>query len=350
MDLPKDIKNIISDYTGEYKFVEYHGKTHWMDLEKARIHTIQIHYLSLNPAAMFILENNQDFIHWKWLCKHQEAIHLIEQNLDKLDTKCWEESLTKNKSPRAIQLIEQNLDRLTGNSWYYLSRNESAFDMMVEHHFDNIEWCGLSRNKNPKAINLLEKNLDKIDWEELSKNPNAIRILENNIDKIDWKELSGNPKAVHLLEKNIDKINWYRIMFNRSEGAIELIKQIPEKINWEWLTYNPYAIEMIKTQIKSNDDLDEALSRKSWDTLSANSAAINLLRHHFIKIDWEQLSLNDNAIPLLKMNLHQIYHHGFVKNPKVIPVIDANLDKLLWTTGYKENEKFYKLMLRRVEF
>jgi hypothetical protein len=352
MELPTDIKNIIADYTAEYKFVEYTGKTHWMVLEKTGLHIVDSHYLSLNPAALFILEANQKFINWECLCKNQEAIHFIEQNLDKLDKRCWEESLSNNESPRAIRLIEQNVDKLSEKSWWYLSKNESAFDMMVKHHFDKIVWYGLCLNRNPKAIDLLEKNLDKIDWEELSKNPNAIRLLENNIDKIYWKELSENPNAVHILEKNIDKIIWRRLMLNKSTGAIELLKQSPEEMYWYWLNCNPYAIEMIKKQIKSSDNLDEAFSKKSWDIISENTHpdAITLLKSHFKRIDWELLSYNKNAIPLLKMNISKIYHHGFIANPKVIPVIDANLEKLLWTTGYKENEKFYKLVLRRVEF
>jgi hypothetical protein len=40
-----------------------------------------------NPAAIHILEQNLDKVCWKTLCRNPNAIHLIKQNIDKVD---WE--------------------------------------------------------------------------------------------------------------------------------------------------------------------------------------------------------------------------------------------------------------------
>ena len=42
-----------------------------------------------------------------------------------------------------------------------------------------------------------------ISWYWLSRNPNAIDLIEQNLDKIDWDGLSRNPNAIHILEQNL---------------------------------------------------------------------------------------------------------------------------------------------------
>ena len=59
-----------------------------------------------------------------------------------------------------------------------LSRNPSAIHLL-EQNPDKIHWFALSRN--PGAIHLLEKNQDKIVWEMLSTNP---AIFTYDYDKI----------------------------------------------------------------------------------------------------------------------------------------------------------------------
>jgi hypothetical protein len=113
--------------------------------------------------------------------------------MDKIN---WDE-LSEN--PNAIHLLEQNRDKI---SWW-----------------NKIDWIMLS--SNPNAIHLLEQNVYKIDWEMLSENPSAIHLLEQKVDKIDWQWLSANPNAIHLLEKNIDKIHWDQLSSN--PNAIHLL-------------------------------------------------------------------------------------------------------------------------------
>ena len=97
--------------------------------------------------------------------------------------------------------------------WSRLSGNPNAVHLL-EQNQDKINWTFLSGN--PNAIYLLEKHQDKIDWERLSGNPNAIHLLEQNPDKIDWNVLSKNPNAIHIIEQNLDKINWCDLIKNPS--------------------------------------------------------------------------------------------------------------------------------------
>ena len=98
-------------------------------------------------------------------------------------------------NPKAIHLLEQNLDK--------------------------INWERLS--ENPKAIHLIEQNPDKVNWRGLSKNPKAIHLLEQNPDKINWYDLSKNPNAIHLLEPNQDENCFYseKISLNPSIFVID---------------------------------------------------------------------------------------------------------------------------------
>ena len=42
-------------------------------------------FLSRNPAAIHLLEANQDKINWNWLSSNPAAIHLLASNPDKID-------------------------------------------------------------------------------------------------------------------------------------------------------------------------------------------------------------------------------------------------------------------------
>jgi len=76
----------------------------------------------------------------------------------------YRNSLSRN--PNAIHLLEQNLDKI---EWHYLSSNPNAIHLL-EQNIDKIYWKFLSLNLNPKAPHLLEQNIDKIDWHNLSYN------------------------------------------------------------------------------------------------------------------------------------------------------------------------------------
>ena len=57
----------------------YYKFRDWIPLEK-----IKCWGLSGNPAAIHLLEQNQDKIAWNYLSTNPTAIHLLEQNPDKI--------------------------------------------------------------------------------------------------------------------------------------------------------------------------------------------------------------------------------------------------------------------------
>jgi len=65
----------------------------------------------------WILLDNLD---WDWLSENPNAIHLLEQNMDKID---W---VYLSTNPNAIHLLKQNMDKI---NFAYLSKNPSIFEI-----------------------------------------------------------------------------------------------------------------------------------------------------------------------------------------------------------------------------
>ena len=139
-NLPTEVRSIILDKFAEILPTKY-VLLDWIDENK-----LDWTFLSRNPNAIDLLENNQDKVDWSELSSNHNAIDLIKERIE------YENSLTK----------------------------EEYNDLYFE---------------------------DKINWYNLSKNPNAIELLTNNQDKIYWKYLSENPNAIDLFKNNQDKIN-----------------------------------------------------------------------------------------------------------------------------------------------
>jgi hypothetical protein len=124
--------------------------------------------------------------------------------------------------------LGENLDKV---NWDYLSCNSAAIHIL-EKNVDKIDTYSFLKNSgisNINAIKLLDKNLDKnldkIDWYTLSSNDKAIHVLEKNLDKVHWVQLSLNSVAMHILEKNLDKISWSLLSLNPSVDAIKIIRK-----------------------------------------------------------------------------------------------------------------------------
>ena len=86
----------------------------WIDINK-----LNSYYLSANPNAIHILEQNIDKIEWGFLSNNPNAIHLLEKNIDKIN---W---YLLSRNPNAIHLLEKNIDKI---NWHYLSENPSIFN------------------------------------------------------------------------------------------------------------------------------------------------------------------------------------------------------------------------------
>ena len=79
------------------------------------------------------------------------------------------------------------------------------------------------------------------------------------------------------------------------------------------------------------------LERLSWDYLSTNPRAIQILQQYPERINWQMLCINPEAIPMLLENRDKIVWHQFAANPSpdAIPLLEEFLEK-----GGGEEEQF----------
>ncbi len=230
----------------------YGNKSEWAVNLLSQNHTkIRWDWLSANPFAIGLLKKNIDASKagnaWpEGPSASSQGLHATHPTgeICKID---WN-GLSSNPSKEAIYLLENHLDAsIAGEvceiNWFGLSWNPSAMHIL-EQNMDKIDWTALSCN--PSAVYLLEQNQDKINWKWLSLNPNpkAIYLLEQNIDKINWYDLSSNPSGIHILQQNMDKICWHNLSRNPSEWAIHLLKENQDKIDWCALSLNPSIFEL----------------------------------------------------------------------------------------------------------
>ncbi len=143
---------------------------------------------------------NINNLNWSMLSLNPNAIYLLEENIDNMNrylikSNPYIECLKNNKRHNRINLI----------------KNHEAIKLLK---MKRINWFYTSANSND--IKLLRENLNKIDWVMLSSNPNAIELLRENPDKINWCYLSRNPNAIELLQENQDKIDWFMFSSNPS--------------------------------------------------------------------------------------------------------------------------------------
>ena len=89
-----------------------------------------------------------------------------------------------SQNPNAIHILEQNLDKV---DWHNLSCNPNAIHIL-EQNLDKVSWPDLSAN--PNAIPILEKHLGKVNWRGISENPNALHLLFS----LDHKKMLENMK------------------------------------------------------------------------------------------------------------------------------------------------------------
>ncbi len=205
-----------------------------MFLIENNIKNNDIGLLYLNPSAYYLLK--KDFF-----IEDEYGLGFYLNFLDKYNIQIQNRRSNNeiSYSQLAIPFFEKKPDRCL--YWFILSSNPAAIHLL-ENNFEKIDWNMLS--ENPAAIHLLEKNSEKICWINLSKNPAAIHLLEKNPEKIDWNWLSKNPSAIHLLENNMNKINWNLLSLNPAKGAIRLLEKNKHKIDWISMSRNPGIFEL----------------------------------------------------------------------------------------------------------
>jgi hypothetical protein len=188
--------------------------------------------LSMNPAAIPIIEKHPDRISWKGLSGNKNAIHLLEKFTNNFTT---------------------NLDKL---SWSLLCKNENAIHVVRKYfyHADIVTLC-----LNPNAITLLKEITDNFTktmqyqyWSNLCANPNAISVIEEFLQSpsskrcISWFGLSSNPNAIHLLEKNPNLVHWRTLCMNPNALHIlsdwktgeQKVSRQSNMIFWNELSFN----------------------------------------------------------------------------------------------------------------
>jgi hypothetical protein len=148
----------------------------WIDINK-----LDWEYLSKNPNAIHLLEQNQNKINWFELSNNHCALSLLEKNKDKIN---W---FFVSGNPSAIYLLKNKKK----NSNIYIEKLAffpSAL-LFLEEYLNLIKRFWLLSNSTYKT-SLLEKNINIIRWDFLSRNPGAISILEKNVYKINWENTS----------------------------------------------------------------------------------------------------------------------------------------------------------------
>jgi len=169
-------------------YLKYQDKIDWKSFSRNRFYThfnFDLSYLAQNIYA--ITPDNEKLFEqigcWDELSVNPAAIYLLQKNEDKLN---WD---LLSQNPAAVHLLNQNPDKV---NWNIACCN---YAMPVK----KINWEFLS--SNAAAINLLGKNLNKVNWNIFPINYAAASLLEENLDKVNWKCMSVNPSAVHLLEE-----------------------------------------------------------------------------------------------------------------------------------------------------
>jgi hypothetical protein len=218
----------------------------------------------------------------------------------------WSKALCRN--PKAFPFLKRYLKKWLPAHLKWISYHCSDLEFLIRYE-NRLDYTALSSNESDAAIELLERHIDRIDWAVLSSNKNAVKLLKKyphlvdwseasantslemiqwiseNLDKVDWFELSFNPAAERILLQNPDRVDSFAINFNTS--AKEFLTRYPDIIDYNILSANPsaWAMEMVQ------QNLDQA----SFDNLSANEYAIDILLANPDRIIWEFARENPNV-------------------------------------------------------
>lgn len=262
-------------------------------------------------------------VHFKWISSHCQDLDFLRKNEDKLNYK----ELSKNTCVNYIlDILERHIDEL---DWNELSKNPSAVSLLKKYR-KRINWQSACDNTSKEMIDFLSipKNLPKIVWSILSYNPAAIDFLKNHLDMIDMTSLNFNPRGFEILKDHPEMIDFAILCNNQSKEAMEIIEK---NIN--------------------HPDI-------SFELLSANEYAIDILKKYKDKIDWYMAIDNEKIGELFKAfpdKVNSLIIKYVVKYPSVIPYLsdymyDISHIKLAENPGiFKVDNEDYKLRLKNVQ-
>ena len=211
-----------------------------------------------------------------------------------------------------------------------LCRNPTAFPFLKKYMKKWLPFHFKRLSRHCSDLDFLQKYEDKLDYSELSANPHALPILKKHIDRVDWEELSANPNAVWLLKQYPEKVDWSVASSNTSPDMIEWLEKEHSRIDWFELSFNPSAVPLLRKYPNKVDLF----------AINLNSQAAPLLKEHPEWIDYKLLSSNPSkeAMELVKQNLSKASFENLSSNEYAIDILLANPDKIDWEFT-KENPK-----------
>jgi hypothetical protein len=291
----------------------------------------------INEDIKELFDNNT----WiKALCRNKNSLPYLKQNVKKwlpvhikwISSYCDDMSFL-NKHKKYINFIN-----LSSNPFINKLDEKILFD-----NIDKLDWWKLSKNKS--AVNFLKKCPQKIIWKAACLNQSIEMVnwidelyLSKNLDmKDNWEFLSCNPTAIDILIKHKSFIN---NKINLNSKAVPFLKENPHLIDYKLLCYNnsKEAIELINQRIERGliDDI-------SFEYLSTNPFAIDILKKYPERIDWDMTTLNENVGLLYKdfPDKIKIYIKYTIIYPSVLPYIKDYLYEVSPVTLAKNPNIFY---------
>ena len=162
----------------------------------------------------FILENNEKFNNWppvidmKYLCFNDNAIHLLENNVDRINFI----NLARNEN--AMDLLEKNLELAKKNNYLdsyesklWNEKNINVDDSIYHMTYHNLGIFKANLSSNPKSIEFLERHPEFLD-EEILGNPNIFEINWNYLkSKFDYVTHEEENEINRYLSKEIGFLN-----------------------------------------------------------------------------------------------------------------------------------------------
>lgn len=240
--------------------------------------------VSENPSPMVVpfLEEHPECISWEMLPGNPEAIPLIKD------------------------AIERNEKRV---SHYNLSHNPAAMDLLLAAP-EKIYWGPFFSNTAPEAIEIIEAMVEsngtigrrQFHSENHQQDRSPIPYKPHK-KYVYWVGLAGNHAAGHIVTQpqytaQYDLCHWSALCHNHAQEAVDWILDEyardpdSEKISWPSLCKNHHPVIM--------DLVRENLHRAHHMYLSANPAAIRILKDHPEIIDYWALARNSAAGDILE--------------------------------------------------
>tara|TARA_Y100000389_G_scaffold192087_1_gene219143 strand:+ start:3435 stop:4700 length:1266 start_codon:yes stop_codon:yes gene_type:complete len=185
------------------------------------IHLFDKYYmkkLAKNPKALNLIKSHvDDFTYWKNLCslRDEDVIIFINENMDKLDGKCYE-ILAQN--PYAINIISENIDKfinipeLYANSGIIIEDKEKLENIIYITEDLIIEYIEEDEEDDDSLDILEELSLEKFEI-----NDKIFEIEDSDIDIIlrynleDTQYLKRSSSLLHYLKRSSSLLHFHFI-------------------------------------------------------------------------------------------------------------------------------------------